>query len=70
MLLVSTTIPGAVTDSNSDADLGNCGMVLIPGTTVAFVGTTKYGHSHLVNTQNMGHFNSVSSIRRSCCFAR
>ncbi len=45
-------------DSDADLDLGNCGPLIIPGTTVLFAGATKYGRSHLVDTMAMGHFNA------------
>ncbi len=48
----------AVNDSNSDADTGNCGIVIIPGTTIGFLGSTKYGRGHLVQLTNMGHWNA------------
>jgi hypothetical protein len=44
-------------DSDDDNDLGNCGPVIIPGTSVLFAGATKYGRSYLVDTAHMGHFN-------------
>ena len=48
----------AIADSDADADLGNCGPLLIPGTSLLFAGSSKYGKGHLVNATNMGHFNS------------
>ncbi len=45
-------------DSDDDLDLGNCGPLIIPGTSVLFAGTTKYGRSHLIDTASMGHFNA------------
>ena len=46
--------------SNADADLGNCGLTLIPGTTMGFVGSTKYNEGHLVSTTNLGHFSATA----------
>jgi hypothetical protein len=43
-------------DSDDDNDLGNCGPLIIPGSTVLFGGATKYGRSYLVDTAKMGHF--------------
>jgi uncharacterized repeat protein (TIGR03806 family) len=50
----------AIPDSDADADLGNCGPLLIPGTQVLFAGAAKYGRGHLVDATAMGHFNSGS----------
>jgi len=38
--------------------LGGCGPALIPNTTYLFVGVTKYGSVHLIDTKNMGKFNA------------
>ena len=46
--------------SSTDADLGNTGAVLIPGTDRLFAGGTKYGNGHLVDASNMGHWNSAA----------
>jgi hypothetical protein len=44
--------------SNADLDLGGCGPALIPNTKYIFVGMTKYGSVHLIDTTNMGKFTS------------
>jgi uncharacterized repeat protein (TIGR03806 family) len=46
--------------SGSDQDLGNCGLVIIPGTALGFTGSTKYGMGHLVNINTLGHFNGAT----------
>jgi uncharacterized repeat protein (TIGR03806 family) len=50
----------AINDSINDADLGNCGFALIPGTTIGFVASTKYGKGHLIQMTNMGHWNATA----------
>jgi len=45
--------------SNSDSDTGNIGPVLIPGTLLMFGGGTKYGKGHVIDSQNMGGWNST-----------
>ena len=42
--------------SNSDLDLGNSGLVGIPGTTRLFGGATKFGSVFLLDSTNMGGF--------------
>jgi len=44
--------------SNGDLDLGGCGPTFIPNTKYLFVGMTKYGSVHLIDTTNMGKFTS------------
>src|SRR5262249_2803015 len=46
--------------SNADLDVGNTGLVLIPGTDRIFGGGTKYSRGHLVNASNMGHWSSAA----------
>ena len=48
-------------ESNVDQDLGNCGMAIIPTTSYGFVGSTKYDQAHLVNLNNLGHFNGAAN---------
>ena len=45
---------------STDDDLGSSGVLLIPGTTLAFSGS-KQGKAYLVNRDNMGGLNSGSS---------
>jgi uncharacterized repeat protein (TIGR03806 family) len=47
-------------ESGSDLDLGNCGMAIIPTTHYGFVGSTKYSQGHLVDINNLGHWNGGS----------
>jgi len=42
--------------SNGDLDLGGCGPTIIPNTKYLFVGMTKYGSVHLVDSSQMGKF--------------
>ena len=42
--------------SNQDLDLGNSGLVGIPGTTRLFGGATKFGSAFLLDSTNMGGF--------------
>jgi len=42
--------------SNSDLDLGNSGVVGIPGTTRLFGGGTKFGAGFLLDSTSLGHF--------------
>lgn len=42
--------------SSSDLDLGNSGLVGIPGTTRLFGGATKFGSGFLLDSSNMGRF--------------
>jgi len=52
--------------SNGDLDLGGCGPTLIPNTKYLFVGITKYGSIHLIDTTNMGKFDgSKDSCRQT-----
>jgi len=52
--------------SNGDLDLGGCGPALIPNTKYLFVGMTKYGSVHLIDTTNMGKFTaSKDSCRQT-----
>ena len=44
--------------SNSDLDLGNSGLVGIPGTTRLFGGGTKFGAGFLLDSANLGQFTS------------
>ena len=46
--------------SNADADLGNCGLALIPGTSMGFVASTKYNQGHLLSLSNLGHYNATT----------
>ena len=43
--------------SNSDLDLGNSGVVGIPGTTRLFGGATKFGTGFLLDSASLGGFN-------------
>ena len=45
-----------LTLSNEDLDLGNSGVVGIPGTTALFGGGTKFGSAFLLNSGNLGKF--------------
>jgi len=47
--------------SNSDLDLGNSGVVGIPGTNRLFGGGTKFGAGFLLNTSSLGGFNPNGS---------
>jgi len=52
--------------SRGDLDLGGCGPTLIPNTHFLVVGVTKYGSVHLIDTTNMGKFESnKDSCRQS-----
>ena len=42
--------------SNEDLDLGNTGLVGIPGTTALFGGGTKFGSAFLLDSGNLGKF--------------
>ncbi|MBV9851180.1 MAG: hypothetical protein JO250_16040 [Armatimonadetes bacterium] len=42
--------------SASDLDLGNTGLVGIPGTNRLFGGATKFGSAFLLDSTNLGHF--------------
>jgi hypothetical protein len=42
--------------SNEDLDLGNAGVVGIPGTTALFGGATKFGSAFLMDSANLGKF--------------
>ena len=42
--------------SSSDLDLGNSGIVGIPGTSRMFAGGTKFGSGFLLDSGNLGHF--------------
>ena len=42
--------------SNQDLDLGNSGVVGIPGTTALFGGGTKFGSAFLMDSANLGKF--------------
>jgi len=46
--------------SDGDADTGNAGPLLIPGTPYLFLGPTKYGRGHLLDTRNMGKWVSTT----------
>jgi len=50
--------------SNGDADMGNCGVSLIPNSNYAVVGITKYGGVYLVDTTNLGKFNAQKDTCR------
>ena len=43
-------------NSNADLDLGNCGVVGIPGTSRLFSGGTKFGSVFVLEASNLGHF--------------
>jgi hypothetical protein len=45
-------------NSNADLDLGNSGLVGIPGTDRFFAGGTKFGSVFLLDSANLGHFTS------------
>ncbi len=45
-----------LTLSNQDLDLGNSGVVGIPGTTALFGGGTKFGSAFLMDSANLGKF--------------
>ena len=45
-----------LTLSNQDLDLGNAGVVGIPGTTTIFGGGTKFGSAFLMDSGNLGGF--------------
>jgi len=52
--------------SRGDLDLGGCGPTLIPNTHYTVVGVTKYGSVHLIDTNQMGKFDSgKDSCRQS-----
>jgi len=52
--------------SNADLDLGGCGPIIIPNTNYLFVGVTKYGSVHLIDTTNMGKYTpNKDSCRQS-----
>jgi len=44
--------------SDADLDLGGCGPTFIPNTKYIVVAVTKYGSVHLIDSTNMGKFNS------------
>ena len=44
------------TQSSKDLDLGNSGLVSLPGTTRLFGGATKFGTGFLLDSMNLGHF--------------
>ena len=44
------------TQSDQDLDLGNSGVVGIPGTTRLFGGATKFGTGFLLDSASLGHF--------------
>jgi len=44
--------------SSADKDISGCGPILIPNSPYLFVGVTKYGSVHLINTNSMGKFNA------------
>jgi len=50
--------PGYQGESDGDQDLGNVGPLVIPGTSLLFIGGTKYGYAHLLDSQNLGQWNS------------
>lgn len=45
-------------NSDADLDLGNCGVLGIPGTDRIFTGGTKFGSVFLLDSTNLGHFTS------------
>jgi len=56
--------------SGEDADIGACGAALIPNTNYLIVGITKYGGTHLIDTNNMGKFTAnQDSCRQSIAVA-
>jgi len=52
--------------SDIDQDTGNSGPVLIPGSSLLFVGGTKYGKGHLINTLDMGGWSGSASAPDTC----
>ena len=46
--------------SNSDSDVGNIGPLLIPNTSRVFMGNTKFGSSFLMDSNNLGKYNSTT----------
>jgi len=46
--------------SDRDLDTGNAGPLLIPGTDYLFIGPTKYGRGHILDTKNMGKWVSTT----------
>jgi len=46
--------------SNADFDTGNAGPLLIPGTPYLFIGPTKYGRGHILDTRDMGKWVSTT----------
>ena len=55
------TPPGYQGDSNVDQDLGNVGPLIIPGTTLLFLGGTKYGFAYLLDSENLGQWKSKTT---------
>ena len=49
-----------LTLSNQDLDLGNSGVVGIPGTTALFGGGTKFGSAFLLDSNNLGKFTAAT----------
>ena len=47
--------------SSADLDLGNSGVVGLPGTTRLFGGATKFGSGFLLDGANLGHFTAKGS---------
>jgi len=45
-------------NSNADLDFGNCGVLIVPGTSRLFTGGTKFGSAFLLDSSSMGHFTS------------
>jgi len=54
------TVPEWKGYSNGDRDTGNAGPLLVPGTPYLFIGPTKYGKGHLLDTNNMGKWVSTT----------
>ncbi|HLX60752.1 MAG TPA: MBG domain-containing protein [Planctomycetota bacterium] len=52
--------------SNADQDVGNTGVLMIPGTNRLVCGGTKYGYLHMVDSSNMGHIGATPSSPDTC----
>ncbi len=52
--------------SNADQDVGNTGVLMIPGTTRLVCGGTKYGSAHLLDSNNMGHIGATPTSPDTC----
>src|ERR1043165_8017305 len=52
--------------SNQDADTGNTGVAMIPGTDRMLTAGTKYGRAHLLDSNNLGHIGATPSSPDTC----